>query len=187
MGLLFGLLAKRGPSFVDHVWESAVAGGWGEHAELLIVKALPTGPATWSRIIARSPSLDRAYRTTLNVPTIPKGADLDQATAKLVEAGRGRDAVDLLGSRLAEKPSGDALVRACCAAIKDGSAQASSDTMFTFFLGKYWIGLKLINLRPMPRSPPSSGAIFRSFAIRRGHQNLCKNRWRRTQHSSSTL
>jgi hypothetical protein len=136
MGLLFGLLAKRGPSFVDHVWESAVAGGWGDHAELLIVKALPIGPATWSRIVARSPSLDRAYWTTLNVPAIPRGADLDQVTAKLIEAGRGRDAVDLLGSRLAEKPSGDALVQACRAAVKDGSAQASSDTMFTFFLGQ---------------------------------------------------
>ena len=136
MGILFGLANAHGLEWVDLLWKMATSEGWGERAELRIVKALPVSPSTWERIAARSPTLDRAYWTTLQVYAVPNGSDLDQVATKLIEVGRSRDALSWLGHHLAEGPSGELLVRALRAAV---SSEAPSDpndaVMSSYFLG----------------------------------------------------
>ena len=121
MGILFGLANAHGLEWVDHLWHTATSEGWGERAELRIVRALPVSPSTWERIAARSATLDRAYWTTLQVYAVPNGSDLDQVATKLIEVGRSRDAVSWLGHHLAEGPSGELLIRALRAAALRGA------------------------------------------------------------------
>lgn len=136
MGILFGLANAHGLEWVDRLWKMAMSEGWGESAELRIVRALPVTPSTWARIAARSPTLDRAYWTTLQVYAIPNGSDLDQVAMKLIEVGRSRDAVSWLGHHLAEGPSGGLLVRALRSAVNSEAPSDSNDAvMFSYFLG----------------------------------------------------
>ena len=137
MGMLFGLAKTRGIEWVDHLWEMAASEGWGERAELRIIAALPVNPSTWERIAARSPALDRAYWTTLNVYAVPKGCDVDQVTTRLIEVRRSRLAVSWLCHRLAEGPSGTLLIRALRAAVAEKAPAESNDaTMFSYDVGK---------------------------------------------------
>jgi transcriptional regulator with XRE-family HTH domain len=137
MGMLFGLANTRGIEWVDRLWEMAASEGWGERAELRIIGMLPVNPSTWERIAARSPALDRAYWTTLNVYAVPKGSDVDQVATRLIEVGRSRPAVNWLCHHLAEGPSGTLLVHALRAAGDEKAPSDSNDTTsFSYSVGK---------------------------------------------------
>lgn len=138
-GLLYGLRHDAGAgadAWAETLWRQAIAGDWGETAEARIVGSLPTTPATWAAIDARSPSLALAYWKTVSTYRLPDDVDPAQVVDRLSAAGRNRDAVAWLGNIIEREPDSDLLIRALHAAAGAEEPLEDNDaTMFSYYVG----------------------------------------------------
>ena len=84
---------------------------------------------------ARSASLEHDYWSEVSIYNLP-AESLELVAEKLLQVGRTRDAVHLLGHKINKPPSAALLVRALRAAVNDTRPTDSNDTtMFGYSLG----------------------------------------------------
>jgi hypothetical protein len=123
--------------FARTVWRRAIDEGWGERAELRIVRRLPNNATTWSEIEARSSTLADAYWKALEVYWIDTVADPDLVVGKLMAAGRPTAAVFWLGANIELGAPATLMIEALRAAARAVEPLEGNDaTMFSHYVGE---------------------------------------------------
>jgi hypothetical protein len=97
--MIFALGQIRGVEWLWWRFDEAMQNKRPEREILPFALALPVGRATWDRIAAASPDLDRGYWRRLPNFFIPPEADFHIVVDKYLGVGRGRAALELIGGR----------------------------------------------------------------------------------------
>ncbi|WP_413741885.1 helix-turn-helix domain-containing protein [Sodalis sp. RH15] len=121
LGIFYGMKVRAGAdgdSWVQSLWERAIAEEWGNDAELRIVQALPVDTSTWKRIEDRSSALSDAYWRSIGVFQIAGDSDFQEIVAKLLRSDRAIEAVGWLSHHIGLKPDGRLLVSTLYAAAR---------------------------------------------------------------------
>jgi len=136
--MIFVLGEARG---VDWLWgrvDRAVQERRPDREILPFAFALPVNQATWDRIAAAGPELDRGYWPRLRSFRIPRDEDFHFVIDKYLAVGRGRAALEMIGARPDIKvPSTDILrvLRDPSTVKADGDAVDPSDQMLPYYVG----------------------------------------------------
>jgi transcriptional regulator with XRE-family HTH domain len=133
-GLLIGLYPDA--QSLEALWSLAIEEHWSERALLRIALAMPVNEATWKRLDAAPAAVKAGYWATIEVHGVDRAASFDAMGQHLIEAGRARALVWLLGHRIQEKPPAALLIEALTAATGEALGTDSNDVvMFSYFLG----------------------------------------------------
>ena len=133
-GLLVGLYPEA--KGLDALWSSALADRWTERALLRIALAMPVCEATWERLEFAPKAVRAGYWSMIEVHGIDRAAPFEVVGRHLIDAGRARTLVWLLGHRIQESPPPALLIEALQAATRETPGTDSNDVvMFSHFLG----------------------------------------------------
>jgi hypothetical protein len=100
--------------------------------------ALPGNRATWERVAAAGPELDRAYWLRLRSFCIPCDEDFHVVVDKYLAVGRGRAALEMISARHDIRVASSDILRVLRdpSTVKtDGDAIDPSDQMLTYYVG----------------------------------------------------
>jgi transcriptional regulator with XRE-family HTH domain len=140
-GLVMATFAQNKAPWAVALLAKAKAEKWGESATLTILRALPIDRWTWQQVEAAGAAIEAEYWKT--APALWMEGDADDLAFmadKLIEAGRARRALDLIGPRLEKKPATDLLVRILEAVIRqpwEKSGDSNDVTMFSYYVAEF--------------------------------------------------
>lgn len=97
--MIFALGQARGADWLWRRFDQAVQDGRPDREILPFASAIPVGRATWDRIAAASPELDRGYWRRLRSFQIPREEDFHVVVERYLTVGRGRAALEMIGTR----------------------------------------------------------------------------------------
>lgn len=100
-GMVWQWTFATGRDWAEQFLDQALGEGWGERAVLTVLLALPSVGWAWALAQRAGPAIEKAYWKRVNV-LWSKDDDSDPAHAveKLIEAGRARESVHLIGYHL---------------------------------------------------------------------------------------
>jgi hypothetical protein len=117
-GIILIFNASKGEVWSDHLLDRAIAEQWGPEAVLRILLSLPKSERFMRRASAIGGEVERLYWKRVDIFWIQGSRDtLGWALRKLLEAGRGREALHLAGHHLNDLSS-DLLIRILDGALK---------------------------------------------------------------------
>lgn len=139
-GLVMATFAQSKATWAAALLARAKAEAWGDRATLTILRALPVERWTWQQVEAAGAIIEREYwKTTTSLWMEGDAGDLAFMADKLIDAGRAREALELVGTRLEKKPSPELLVRVLEAVIRqpwDKSRDNNDATMFSYYVAQ---------------------------------------------------
>jgi hypothetical protein len=126
---------------VDWLWGRVDCAGQERRPDREILPfafALPVNQATWDRIAAAGPELDRAYWVRLQSFCISRDEDFHVVVDKYLAVGRGRAALEMIGARHDIRAASADILRVLRdpSTVKtDGDAGDPSDQMLPYYVG----------------------------------------------------
>jgi hypothetical protein len=119
-GMLVASLARGGNAWVHDIVAKAASKRWGVEATFRILRALPECRATWDLAAVAGKQVEDMYWGRRDVSWIMvAGGDLVFAVEKLIEAGRARYAVHVIGHSQEDDLPAELLVRTLLTAGKE--------------------------------------------------------------------
>jgi hypothetical protein len=121
LGIFQGLVMQAGTdgaSWTRRLWQQAIVEGWGQEAEVRIVRGLPVDISTWEEIDRHGLALSEAYWRSLPVYWIQREAEAGDIVERLLKWDRAVDAISWLSHHIQTKPAGHLLIAALHAAAK---------------------------------------------------------------------
>ncbi len=171
-GLVMATFAQSKTPWATALLARAKAENWGDSATHTILRALPVERWTWQQVEAAGAAIEREYwKATGSLWMEGDAGDLTFMADKLIGAGRAREALELVGTRLEKKPSPELLIRVLEAVIhqpwekaRDSNDATMSPTM-SANSSRCWT-------RPGPATmccSVSNGPICQFWNIRNAH------------------
>lgn len=156
-GLVMATFAQSKAPWALALLAKAKTENWGEGAILTILRALPVERWTWQQVEAAGEAVEREYWKTAPALWMEGDADdLSFMADKLIAAGRARQALDLVSTRLDKKPAVETLVRVLEAVISqpwDKSDDRNDTTMLSYYVAEI--------LKVLDETKTSEDVLFR--------------------------
>lgn len=136
-GMTVASMTRHGDVWVSNVLARAANECWDDEAIFRILRALPETKATWERAKAAGKSVDELYWKRRSVLWIDAShGDLVYAVEKLLEASRGKQAIDLLGHCRRESVPVALLIRVLLQAVQEfwTDSDRNAATMFRHYV-----------------------------------------------------
>ena len=138
--MVFVLAETRGVDWLLERFNRAAYEGRPNREILPFAFALPVNKATWDRIAAVGPELDRGYWLRLPVFRIPHAEDFHFVVDKCLSAGRGRAVLEMIGALDAIRVLSVDILRILRAPSTISPAADAGDSidpaMFTYYVGR---------------------------------------------------
>jgi hypothetical protein len=97
-GMITAALLRRDEAWVAQVLARTISERWGDEATYRVLCALPENRATWSLAAAAGKSVDDLYWSRRSIVWIDASDEnLTYAVGRLIDAGRARQAIQLIG------------------------------------------------------------------------------------------
>lgn len=138
-GMVATLQGIAGREWAESLADEALKEGWGDQSVLTILLSLPSTEWVWKLAERAGPAIEASYWRRVRVLWSQNDAsDPSYAVEKLIEAGRARDGVHLIGYHLhtGRRFSSDLLSRALMEAARqpiEGELHSNDKTMFQHY------------------------------------------------------
>ena len=132
-GMVIAFLIQGGDAWVDQALSRAANERWSDEATFRILRRLPETQATWDRAAAAGEAIDNLYWGRRSVLWIdPAGGDLIYAVGRLLNVGRAKEAIHLIGHQLHKDLPVELVVRVLTQAVQEPwtASDHNAATMF---------------------------------------------------------